>query len=295
MRDMFGNILAVARGADPDQPAVQRAVLCARPGARLVILDLVHEPILDGYLGNAAIYEPLRARVVAERREAVEALGRALAARGFEAAGEATWEYPLDEAVAKHARSAGSDLVVLAPADAASHGLTPSEWRLVTSCSAPVLVARGPAKKAYRKIIAAVDPFHLHSKPAALDLSIIDYARKLAEAHAAELAVVHCYTPPEHFGPEFSGAARAEAGVRREALERLVAQAGLPKSVARLPGGAAPHVLLRQMAERGEADLIVMGALARGRFEELFIGSTAERVLNGSVADVLAVKATPER
>ena len=290
---MFGNILVVARGTNPDQPAVQRAVLCARPGGRLVVLDLVHEPILDGYLGNTVIYEPLRARVVAERRAAVEALGRALSARGFDARGEAVWEYPLDEAVAKHARSAGSDLVVLAPPEAA-HGLTPTEWRLVTSCTAPVLVACGPAKKTYRKIVAAVDPFHVHAKPAALDVSIIDCARRLAEGCAAELGVVHCYTSPDYFGGEYAGAARAEVSARREALERLAAQAGLPKSAARLASGGAPHVLLRQMAERGEADLIVMGALARGRFEELFIGSTAERVLNGSVADVLAVKAAPE-
>jgi len=287
---MFGNILIVARGADAGQPAVQRAVLCARPGARLVVLDLVHEPMLDGYLGNTVIYEPLRARVVAERRAAVEALGRALSARGFDARGEAAWEYPLDEAVAKHARSAESDLVVLGPAEDAIHGLTPSEWRLVTSCAAPVLVARGEPKKAYRKIVAAVDPFHVHSKPAALDLSIIDHARRLAEGQGAELSVVHCYTSPEHFAPEFGGAVRAETDVRREALERLVVQAGLPKSAARLTGGAAPHVLLRQMAARGEVDLIVMGALARGRFEEWLIGSTAERVLVGSDADVLTVK-----
>ena len=91
-----------------------------------------------------------------------------------------------------------------------------------------------------------------------------------------------------------AGATRAERGHRQEALEKLVAEAGLPRSVARLAGGGAPHTLLRQMAERGEADLIVMGALARGRFEEWFIGSTAERVLNGSAADVLAVKASPE-
>jgi len=292
---MFSNILIVAQGADPAQPAVQRAVLCARPGARLVALDLVHEPILDGYLGNTVIYEPLRARVVAERRVAVEALGRALAARGFDARGEAVWEYPLDEAVVKHARAESSDLVVLAAADTAVHGLTPSEWRLVTSCTAPVLIARGQPKKAYRKIVAAVDPFHVHSKPAALDLEIVDYARRLADGHSAELAVVHCYTSPEFFGAELAGAARAETDVRREALERLVVQAGLPKSAARLVGGAAPHTLLKQMAERGEADLIVMGALARGRFEEWLIGSTAERVLVGSVADVLAVKAAPER
>jgi universal stress protein E len=287
---MFGDILIVARGADAAQPAVQRAVLCARPGARLVALDLVHEPILDGYLGNTVIYEPLRARVVAERRVALEALAKTLCARGFDASGEAVWEYPLDEAVARHARSARSDLVVLGPADAAVHGLTPSEWRLVTSCNAPVLVARGQAAKAYRKIVAAVDPFHVHSKPAALDLSIIDHARRLAEGQAAELSVVHCYTSPDFFGGELAGAARAETGVRREALERLVAQAGLPKSAARLAAGAAPHMLLRQMAERGEADLIVMGALARGRIEEWLIGSTAERVLVGSVADVLTVK-----
>jgi nucleotide-binding universal stress UspA family protein len=33
-----------------------------------------------------------------------------------------------------------------------------------------------------------------------------------------------------------------------------------------------------------------MGALARGRIEEWLIGSTAERVLVGSAADVLTVK-----
>ena len=291
---MFQNILVVARGGDPDQPAIHRASLCANPGARLTILDLVHEPVLDGYLGNTVIYEPLRARVVAERRGVVEALASAVKRRGFDACGQAVWEYPLDEAVVKHARAEGSDLVVLAP-EMAAHGLTPTEWRLVTSCAAPVLVAAGPAKKTYRKIVAAVDPFHLHAKPADLDRSILDYARRLAEGQGAELAVVHCYTPPEHFGREFAGAPPTESGIRRETLERFVADAGLPTSVARLAGGGAPHTLLRQMAERGEADLIVMGALARGRFEDWFIGSTAERVLSGSSADVLTVKALPER
>jgi universal stress protein E len=289
MQRMFKNILVVPRGVDPNQSAIQRALQCASPKARLVLLDLVHEPVLDGYLGNTVIYEPLRARVVAERRDAVEALASDITKRGFEAIGQAVWEYPLDEAVAKHQRAEGSDLVVFAP-EMVEHGLTPTEWRLVTSCTAPVLVAKTPSKKAYRKIVAAVDPFHLHAKPAVLDRSILGYARGVAQQQAAELTVVHCYTPPEHLGAEFAGTMRAESGVRREALERLVSEAGLPTSVARLVGGGAPHMLLKQIAERGEADLIVMGALARGRFEDWFIGSTAERVLAGPAADVLAVK-----
>jgi hypothetical protein len=86
---MFRNVLVVARGAAADQPAIQRALLGATRGARLVILDLVHEPVLDGYLGNTVIYEPLRARVVAKRRSAVEALAAGIAKRGFEAVGQA--------------------------------------------------------------------------------------------------------------------------------------------------------------------------------------------------------------
>jgi universal stress protein E len=292
MRRMFENVLVVAHGANPDQPGIQRALLCAKPGARVVILDLVHEPMLDGYLGNTVIYEPLRARVVAERLAAVEELAAKIATSGFETVGRAVWEYPLDEAVVKHARAEGSDLVVLAP-EMSVHGLTPTEWRLVTTCSAPVLIAGGPAKRAYRKIVAAVDPFHAHSKPAELDRSILSCARRVAEGCAAELAVVHCFTSREFFAGHEGAAVPAEGGSRREALERLVSEAGLPKSAARLVGGAAPHVILRQIAERGEADLIVMGALARGRFEELFIGSTAERVLIGSVADVLTIKTAP--
>ena len=51
----------------------------------------------------------------------------------------------------------------------------------------------------------------------------------------------------------------------------------------------APHAVLTKMQERGEADLVVMGALARGRFAELVLGNTAERVLHYGDGDVLVV------
>jgi nucleotide-binding universal stress UspA family protein len=46
------------------------------------------------------------------------------------------------------------------------------------------------------------------------------------------------------------------------------------------------------MAERGEADVIIMGVLARGRIKDWLIGSTAERVLHRTRIDVLAVSPT---
>jgi universal stress protein E len=247
--------------------------------------------MLDGYLGNTAIYEPLRARVVNERREGVEALAKMLAAKARDVSGKAVWDYPLDEAVARHAREERADLVVIAP-DAPEHGLSHSEWRVVSTCPAPVLVVRRAARAKYARVAAAVDPFHAHAKPADLDEAILASARELAMQSGATVTAVHYYMPVELPGSHAPGLKSADASVsaRRAALEELVEKAGLPRSAARLESGAPPHVALQRLAERGEADLIVLGALARGRLRDWLIGSTAERVLHRGGADVLAVK-----
>ena len=62
-------------------------------------------------------------------------------------------------------------------------------------------------------------------------------------------------------------------------------------SAARVETGPT-HEVINKLVHRGEADVIVMGVLARGRIKEWLIGSTAERVLHGVPVDVLAVKTT---
>jgi len=261
-----------------------------------VLLDIVHEPMLDGYLGNTAIYEPLRARVVKERRESIEALAKKLAAAGRDVSAKAVWDHPLDEAVARHAREERADLVVIAP-DSPEHGLSHADWRVVSTCPAPVLVVRRAATEKYRHVVAAVDPFHAHAKPADLDIAILANARGLATLSGAAVTAVHCFTPLELLGGDAPSrrSTDADVGARREALEELVEKAGLPKTAARLETGAPPHVALQRLAESGAADLIVLGALARGRLKDWLIGSTAERVLHRGGTDVLAVKPAPAR
>ncbi len=292
---MFRKILVLARGADLVQPAVQRAVLLAGRNARLSLLDLVHEPMLDAYLGNSAIYEVLRKRVVAERAEDVQRLVATLHERGLEAEGKAVWDHPLDEAVAREVRSQNADLVVIGPGSQGT-GLTHNEWRMVSTCPVPVLVVKAPADAKYRHIIAAVDPFHTHSKPGELDLAILAHAHDLQTRTRATLSALHCFVPFEYFGSDLtmpvSDAFAADA--RREEVEKLLRQAGLQDSAARVEIGPT-HEVIAKLVERGEANLVVMGVLARSRIKEWLSGSTAERVLHGVQVDVLAVKATDPR
>jgi nucleotide-binding universal stress UspA family protein len=294
---MFNQVLVLADGGDPAQPALRRAIACVADEGVIEILAVVYEPMLEGYLGNKEIYEPLRQRVLAERRERAAALARAVESQGVRAVAKAVWSHPMHAAVAAEVESARSDLLVAAPANlhqggrSRGRGLTHGDWQVVTSCSVPLLLVKSDGQKPYRSVVAAVDPFHTHAKPAELDREILRHAKSVAALVGAPLTVLHCYLPIDYFGVDF---AQVPAGdprfldARTEALQGLCAEVGVPASASRLVAGA-PHAVLHAMQERGEADLVVMGAFARGRFAELVLGNTAERVLHDGDGDVLLV------
>ncbi len=88
---MFKKVLVLADGTDPAQPALRRALSCVTDDGEIEILAVVYEPMLEGYLGNKAIYEPLRQRVVVERRERAAELARAVEAEGVRGVAKAVW------------------------------------------------------------------------------------------------------------------------------------------------------------------------------------------------------------
>jgi universal stress protein E len=299
---MFKKVLVLTDGDDPRQPALRRAVECTADGGEIEIFAIVYEPMLEGYLGNREIYEPLRRRVLDERRERAAALARAVESEGVRGTSKAVWSHPMHAAVATEVEAGGFDLVVAAPAnlhqaggERRGGGLTHGDWQVVTNARAPLLLVKSDGRTRYRSIVAAVDPFHTHAKPAALDQHILRCARTMQRRTRATLAAVHCYLPVEYFGADLTHMAPSDprlVDARLEAVRALCTEADVPPDSAKLVAGA-PHTVLHDMQQRGAADLIVMGALARGRFAELVLGNTAERVLHHGTGDVLVV--TPPR
>jgi universal stress protein E len=296
---MPNKVLVLADGDDPNQPALRRALQCVDDAGEIEVFGAVYEPLLEGYLGNQQIYEPLRKRVLNERRERVAALARAAESWGVRASGNAVWAHPpLVGAINDEIAARGIDLVVVAPAQlhpagkGGAAGLSHADWQVVTACAAPTLVVQTDGQAKYRRIVAAVDPFHAHAKPSGLDAEILRLALGMQGHHGAELTVLHCYTPIEYFGVDpglLPGQDAALTVAREEALHALCREAGVPTTAAKLVAGV-PHTVLQGLQRSGEADLIVMGGLARGRLAELLLGSTAERVLHHGRGDVLVIK-----
>ncbi|WP_295878422.1 universal stress protein [uncultured Thiohalocapsa sp.] len=163
---------------------------------------------------------------------------------------------------------------------------------------APAVTPDDPATHSCTRVLAAVDAAQPDSR--ALNRRILDTAAAVAARDGAMLDVVHAWQAP------FDGAL---PGTRTEHDPRLADALGLIErqhaaALAEVTGDyrtqlrdGATHLVRGTPAEqvlaqarRLASDLIVLATLSRPREPGLFIGTTAEDLLQGAETSVLALK-----
>lgn len=290
-------ILLVLSAPPENEALVARLLEIADQSTSVMVLTIVHEANLDGYLGNSDIYEPLRKRLLEEQADKAEPIVLRLKQAGIDVESKTVWDWPRGDAIRREAFACGADAIVLSFGLDKNRHLGSREWRFLAECPLPILVVNRPAGKAYADLVAAVDPVHAHAKPAELDSAIVQLSSVLRTRTGADLHLVHCFVPLAHFGASASETVRvplndAEQALeksRRNALDRLASEIGLDTEAALMIEGDPVKGLERAVEDIG-ADLVVMGALSRGKLAELIIGSTAERLLRWGGCDVFVVK-----
>jgi universal stress protein E len=163
----------------------------------------------------------------------------------------------------------------------------------------PLLIVKGVRRAGHRPILAAIDPWHKNDKPASLDGRIVDAARTMAELQKVSLHSVHAYQPLMDFvsGSAFAPVAipvsardeGAQTAMIRRHFKAFNAAHHIAPRLSHLEMGD-PMYVLPAVARSVKAQMVVMGAIARSRIDRLFIGSTAERVLDGLPCDVLIIR-----
>jgi universal stress protein E len=177
--------------------------------------------------------------------------------------------------------------------------MTPlTDWELLRASELPVLLLR--SARPYRRpvVLAAVDPSHAHAKPARLDADILSAATQFSVALHGRLHTIFANCPP--LGPLTVGDPGLDARTLamtydelerqgREAFERFMAARDLEPERRHHVSGP-PALKIPEVARKMQAALVVMGAISRSRLQRMFIGSTAERVLDALSCDVLVIK-----
>jgi universal stress protein E len=168
--------------------------------------------------------------------------------------------------------------------------------KLLRCCPVPVWAARHRVAGRTRRVMAAVDVEDTH----ALNQRILDLAEQFAVAKDATLTVIHVWLlPGEHLLRGYGGLPTEKVDSllahhldeAHRAVARLVADrrvAGRPPDILVVKGDARA-VIPAAVRERG-VDLLVMGTVARTGVAGLFVGNTAERIIEEVPCSVLTVK-----
>jgi universal stress protein E len=209
---------------------------------------------------------------------------------------------PVHTAILRQVRISKADLLVI---EARKHSvfarmlLMQTDFELIRHCPVPLLIVKGRAAWRSPRILAALDPFHSNDKPSALDGEIIAAADAVAGLVRGSVHAAHVYLPLGSYVADLPMAPVALAGVagqekahRQSVRRRFFEDLGrydIPKNRGHLVGGD-PAIELPRLARSLRAGLIVMGAVSRSGLKRIFIGNTAERVLDSLKCDVLVVK-----
>jgi universal stress protein E len=297
-------VLVVVDPTASFHPAIERAAWLARHApARIELFISDYAPELVDTRSHGVAAAQARAAVLERHRSRLEQLATPLRTGGLAVDIDVRWDYPLHDSIVRKAQDMGADLVVK---DTHYHSVlkrsifSNTDWTLIRNCAATLWLVkpRPPGQKPC--FVAAVDPLHERDKPADLDNRILATATKLTQALGGELHVFHAFDVAATIAvstdsmtmpialpiAEFADAMRAE---HTEAVERLCKQHGVPAERTHIHQGGTRQLLLT-LTEQLRADAVVMGAISRSGLKGLFLGNTAEDVLDRLHCDLVIVK-----
>ncbi len=184
-----------------------------------------------------------------------------------------------------------------------------TDQHLLRKCPCPVWLQTQAASTRPRRILAAVDLDLMDAAEpetlTALNRRVVEAACRIAGAPEAEVIVLHAWEAVGEgmiwaFSPSSDARMPADQYVREilaarhAAMDRFLAELRSelgpePRLVPRLERGT-PETVIHEQSRAVGADVVVMGTVARTGLSGVFIGNTAENIINSLECPVLAVK-----
>lgn len=309
----MAGIKTILAGVDPrvsEHFAIERAhQLAVASGASVcMLLSDYQESLTEGILMDNEKIRNAREEYIGKLRDWLDKRAKALSDDGIEVTTEVVWHSPRYESLLSKADELGADMIVRA---ARKHSkidrllFAATDWELIRRAPQPVWVVKkklDPGSDGL-KVLAAVDPAHPEEKKAGLDNKLLGTADSIVKLFGGTLHAFHAYNPSAAMAPVASAGHHAAMPVltigtelmeelqkyREKQIHKLVQPFGIPDSNVHLVAGDTEEAL-NEIVEELDIDVVVAGAVSRGRLERLLIGSTAEAILDAVHCDVVVIK-----
>ncbi|PKH07446.1 universal stress protein [Moritella sp. Urea-trap-13] len=311
----FKKIICVVTSDSSSAAALERAVVLAKNSqARLTVVRVIERIPSNIKIPNSILsLEKIQASIVTEHQKELKAL-------------IAPWHNHLDieakiligtpylEVIREVLRDKHDLVIKAAEINGRLQNLVGSnDMNLMRKCPCLVWLVKSDTPKSYRRILAAVD---VDNNVTAEEIEtrnlltheVIDLASSLALSEFAELHIAHAWEATGERDLRSGFAAISEKDIvaytdkikqqhsqsLNKVMDGIVSKLGKnsfeylnPQS--HLIKGLA-HKEIPALADKIEADIVVMGTVARTGLSGFFMGNTAEMILNRIDCSILAVK-----
>lgn len=313
--ERFKNILCVAKPGETSKPAIERAVTLAQQNqASLTIVDVVPKIVSGTNMAEGGpISDELQVAIQRDHegrlRPVIDFYRKQININFKMLTGESFLE------IIRQVLRFDHDLVIKVPDthDWIDQFLGSEDMHLLRKCPCPVWLIKTEKTRSERRVLAAVDVGDDYVDDALeslnkLNQQILEMAGSLAISDFAELHIAHVWnavgesamrgafmkTPEEKILAYVEQTRQKHEHKLDQLLEQLKIKLGsdaesylsinkhLIKGVARKE--------IPDLAKRIDADIIVMGTVARTGIPGIFMGNTAETILSQINCSVLAVK-----
>lgn len=301
---IYSKILVVADINHDEQPALIRAIQLAdksRSRSRITFFLSIYDFSYDmTSMLSSDERDAMRRGVIQQREAWMRTVAEPYLNDGFDFDIKVVWHNRPYEAIIAEVFSCEHDIVIKGTRKhdvLESVIFTPTDWHLLRKCPSPVLLVKNAKWPEDASIIASV---HVGSEMEShIDLNdkMVEQLKSLSERLAAKPYLVNAYpiTPanitielPEFDPTTYTDAVRGHHLTAMKALrqkhgfneEQTVVEQGLPEEI------------IPQTAKRLNTAMVIIGTTGRTGLSAVFIGNTAEHVIDKIDCDIMALKPT---
>ena len=200
--------------------------------------------------------------------------------KGIEITSQVEWDPHWREAFHKAAEENGCDMIVK---PTVRHSLPrrrflrTSDWLLLRNAKCPVLLVKKEEENPSGKVLIAVNIAAEDEKHKTLNDQIIEHGHAIANAGNFELHAVNAYSGSIHFvhPPDLA---------KRVGIDRLNAHTS----------DGSPADVILEYAREINAELVVIGSVARHGVSELVFGNTSEDILDNLECQIMSINLNVE-
>jgi len=299
---IYSKILVVADINHDEQPALARAVQLAEKSRSrssvtffLSIYDFSYD--MTSML-SAEERDAMRRGVIHQREQWMRKVAEPYINNSFDFNVVVVWHNRPYEAIIAEVFSNSHDILIKGTRKhdvLESVIFTPTDWHLLRKCPCPVLLVKNAYWPEDANVIASV---HVGSEnDTHLDLNdrMVEQLQNIADRFGATPYLVNAYpVTPANITielPEFDPATYTDAvrGHHLTSMKALRQKHGIAEEQTIVEQGL-PEDVIPEAAEKLNAAMVILGTTGRTGLSAVFIGNTAEHVIDKINCDVLALK-----